>query len=470
MLRSALLVLSGNAFASLLQLARNLIVARMLSVADYGVASTFVVALAVVEMASALGLQHQIVQAREGDDVRFQAALQGFQVLRGLLSGAVFFVVAGPMASFMGIPEVVWAYRLMALVPVLNALVHFDIYRLNREMVFWPMLLTGVLPAFLSLLALWPLALWIDDWRLMPYSILLQAVLGVVVSHLLARRAYRLVWDRGIMAQSLRFGWPILANAVLLFFVFHGDRLIVARVAGMEALAIFSMGVTLTLAPTMVASQSLRNFFLPQLARTHAARATAPADFAQSAQITLQAAVLGGALMVGAMAVLAVPIVHVLLGPRYGALIPLMVPLAVLGGIRICKSGPAVVALAAGRTGNATFANLPRVLALPLAWYLLHDSGNLMLVIWLGIAAELLGHGLALALMGRRLAVSLAPAAQAMFLAYAGIVLAASSLAAGEGRITDWHVALLAVLLLPPLLVAMPQLRAHVVRKGRPRP
>ena len=143
MLRSALLILSGNAFASLLQLARNLIVARMISVADYGIAATFVVAVAVVEMASALGLQHQIVQAKEGDDTNFQAALQGFQVLRGLLSGLAFFAIAAPMANFMGIPEVTWAYRLLALVPVLNAFVHFDIYRLNRQMVFWPMLLTG---------------------------------------------------------------------------------------------------------------------------------------------------------------------------------------------------------------------------------------------------------------------------------------------------------------------------------------
>jgi hypothetical protein len=82
MFRSALLILSGNAAASLLLLARNLIIARLIPVADYGVASTFAIAMAVVEMASALGLQQQIVQARNGEDPRFQSALQGFQVLR----------------------------------------------------------------------------------------------------------------------------------------------------------------------------------------------------------------------------------------------------------------------------------------------------------------------------------------------------------------------------------------------------
>lgn len=460
MLRSALLILSGNAFASLLQLARNLIVARMISVADYGIAATFVVAIAVVEMASALGLQHQIVQAKEGDDTKFQAALQGFQVLRGLLSGLAFFAIAAPMANFMGIPEVTWAYRLLAFVPVLNAFVHFDIYRLNRQMVFWPMLLTGVLPALLSLLAIWPLMYWFGDWRVMPYSILLQAVLGVIVSHILARRPYRLMLDRAITSKSLRFGWPILANAVLLFFVFHGDRLIVARVSGMEPLAIFSMGVTLTLAPTMVASQSLRNFFLPQLPTNGGGVSAGNTAFHTMARITLQASLLGGALMMSAMAVFATPIVHVFLGPKYSALIPLLVPMAVLGGVRVCKSGPAVVALAMGRTGNAMVSNLPRVLVLPLAWYLLHIGGGLLQIIWLGIAAELVGYGLGLALT-RRLGVSVLPGAHALFLLYIGVVMAAV-----EGIVAHWNAAVMAVLLLPLMVFAMPELRHYASRHG----
>ena len=56
MLRSALLILSGNAAASILTLARNLIVARLISVENYGIAATFAIAMAVVEMASALGI------------------------------------------------------------------------------------------------------------------------------------------------------------------------------------------------------------------------------------------------------------------------------------------------------------------------------------------------------------------------------------------------------------------------------
>ena len=170
MFRSAFLILSGNAAAALLLLLRNLIVARMIPVADYGVAATFALVMAVVEMVSALGLQQQIVQASEGDDPRFQAALQGFQVLRGVVAGAILFGIAGPTARFMGIPDVIWAYQILALVPVLNAAQHFDIHRLNRRMVFWPLLVSGAMPALISLVAALPLVWWLGDWRVMLHS------------------------------------------------------------------------------------------------------------------------------------------------------------------------------------------------------------------------------------------------------------------------------------------------------------
>lgn len=406
MLRKALLIISGNAVASLLLLVRNLIVARLIPVSDYGIASTFAMAMAVVEMASALGLQQQIVQAKEGDDPRFQAVLQGFQLLRGAMSGVILFLIAGPLARFLGIPEVIWAYQLLALVPVLNAMQHFDIHRLNRQMRFGPLLLTGAVPALVSLLVIWPLALWFGNWQVMLWSILVQALLGVVTSHVVAERPYRLNWDREIVAGSLRFGWPLLLNAVLMFLVFQGDRLVVGHVLGMTDLAIFSMGVTLTLTPTLVLAKSAQNLFLPRLSVLAHDGAAA---FDRMAYAMLQAAILNGTLMVLAITLLGGPLVSIVLGTKYQGLIALLPAFAVLNGLRVFKAGPNVVALAAGRTGNAMISNLPRVLALPLAWYLLAAGWSLLQILWLGIAAEVLGYLAALIMIRRSPGLPLRP-------------------------------------------------------------
>ena len=402
MFRSALLILSGNAATSLLLLARNLLVARLIPVADYGIAATFAIAMAVVEMMSQLGLQQQIVQAKNGEDPYFQAALQGFQVLRGVIAGIILFFLAPLLANFMNIPQAAWAYQVMALVPVLNAFTHFDVHRMNRSMVFWPLILTGAVPALLSVLAIWPLTIFYGDYKVMLYAIIVQAVMTALTSHLVAKRPYRLVLDPTIMAQSLRFGWPLLINGILLFAVFNGDKLIVGRELGMETLAIFAMGFTLTLTPTLVMAKSAQNFFLPQLSAVDRSTVEGMARFQHLSVVTMQASLIYGALLVGLIALLGAPVITLLLGEKFDSLIPLLIPLAVMQAIRVAKTGGLVVALSCGHTRNAMYAGFIRITALPVAWYTVVQGADLLVIIWIAAIGEAGGYALSLFLTHRR--------------------------------------------------------------------
>ena len=462
MLRSALLVLSGNAAASLLLLARNLIVARLIPVADYGVASTFAVAMAVVEMMSALGLQQQIVQAKNGEDPRFQAALQGFQLLRGVVSGIVLFAIAGPMANFLDIPEAAWAYQLLALVPVLNALVHFDIYRLNRQMRFLPLMLTGGVPALLSLLAVWPLAHWFGDWQVMLYAILLQAAIGAITSHLVAERRWQLVFDRAIMAESMRFGWPLLVNGILLFAVFNGEKLIVGRELGMEALAIFAMGVTLTLTPTLVMAKTVQNLMLPGLS----AAADDPIAFRRQAALTFESILFLGLFFVIVVLLLGAMVTEILLGSRYATLFPLIFLFALHQTLRVFKAAPALIALARGTTTNAMIANLVRIAALPFCWYFATTSGDILAILWIIVAAELASYAVALALLpGAILRASVLPHIVVGIL----LILATAQAKAQQETAATWPVWMAGVVSLGICLAVMPQFRAYFLQRIRQR-
>lgn len=397
MLRAALLLLSGNMATSGLLFARNLAVAALIPVEDYGIAATFALAMAAVEMASSFGLQQQIVQARDGDDPRLQDALTGFQVLRGGLASAVLFALAGPLATFLGIPEVTWAYQVLAVVPLLNAMQHFDIHRLNRANRFGPLVVTNALPPALSLLAIWPLAAWFGDWQVMLWALVLHAALAAGLSHLVAERPWRAVADRALWARTMRFGWPILLNALVLFLVFQVDKLAVGRILGLAPLGVFAMGVTLTLTPSLVAARTIQTALLPRLS----AVVDTP-DFAPRAQTALAASMaagLGIALLGVAGAWVAAPF---LTGTEWADLALLLAPLAVVQGLRIAKSGSTIVALALGRTGNAVLSNLPRVLALALGIAALAQGADLLVLVWLGAVGEAVGFALSAALVTLR--------------------------------------------------------------------
>lgn len=397
-----LLILSGNAVTSLLTLLRNLLVARLIPVEDYGVAATFAVVMAFVEMISAFGLQQMVVQSRTNNP-DWQAALQGFQVLRAAISAAALFLAAGPIGTFLGVPEVAWAYQVLALAPLLNGLVHLDIFRLHRRMVYLAGVLATAVPAFFALLAVWPLYLAFGDYRVMLYSLLVQFALMAGISILVSERAYRLRLDGAVIAEAVRFGWPLLINGILLFAVLNGEKLVVGRELGMAALAVFSMGFTLTLTPTIVLAKSVQSFFLPQLSATQ----DDDTRFQPLARATIEANLLNGALLVVAVVLVGEPFVRLVLGEKYAALVPLMVWLAILQAMRVFKAGGAVVSLARGRTENAMVANSFRVLSLPLSWWVAIETGDLLLVIWIATGGETLGVIASLVLTRRRVGVRL---------------------------------------------------------------
>lgn len=427
MFRSILTILAGNVSSAIILLVRNLAIAKLISVHDYGIASTFLLALAIVEMMSALGLQQQIVQARDGNDPHLQAALQGFQLLRAVTNSVILFMLATPLADFLDIPEVAWAYRLIALVPLMNGFLHFDIYRLSRQLRYLPQMLFGTVPPLVSLLLVWPLYLYFHDYRILLWAILAQYALAVIVSHLVAERPYRLAFDRKIMTSSLRFGWPLLANGIMMFVIFNGERLIVGRELGMEALGLFAMGFSLTLTPALVMGNSASSFFLPQLS---AAKEQA---FNAISTVCFQVHLLFGALLVLGMALLGGPFITLVLGEKYASVIPLLVPLAIMQGLRVFKGGSSTVALARAQTENAFVANILRVALLPLGWYVAAQGGAVIWVIWLGALGEFLGFVTGLGLSRYRLRIPVMPlvAPFVIIMALFGVALVHSGTIAG---------------------------------------
>lgn len=466
MLKKALLLVSGTAFGSAMLLVRNLLIARLISVEDYGVAATFAMSMAIVEMLSQFGLHQMIVQDKKGDDPDMQAGLQGFQVFRGVISGLLLLAISWPYAAFLGIEDVVWAYQVIAIIPVLNGLQHFDIHRLKRQMNFTPFIMTSSVPALVAVLVVWPLAWWLGDYRVMLVSLLVQAVLLVVVSHVLAERRYTLTFNRALIARSIGFGWPLLLNGVLLFGVFNGERLVVGRELGMATLAIFSMGFTLTLTPTLVLAGSAQTFFLPQLS----AAQDNPKRFMELGYATLQSSLAIGVLLALGVSILGAPIVYLLLGEKYLALLPLLSALAIAQSMRVCKAGSAVVALAKAQTGNSVIANIPRVASLPVSWWIAATSGDLLLILWVATIGEVVGYAVSLILVHRRVGLALKP----MWLPIAlsalafAVVIADDLLHEAEPSLSAHLHAFHIVIFLTCLaaLASMSDLRKYVVRRG----
>jgi hypothetical protein len=183
---------------------------------------------------------------------------------------------------------------------------------------------------------------------------------------------------------------------------------------------------------------------------------------------------LGAAAFIVVIGLVGAPLIAVLLGDRYTALGELMVWMGLLQGIRVFKAGPATVALSIGQTSNALLSNLVRVAMLPLAWYVAVSSGDLRLILWLAIGAEMIGHLVAVMLLWRRAGID----CLRLFTSHIGVAAICLSVTAYALlhppfpvlRLTDLWACLGLCMLMLLVFLDMRELRASVIMfRGMPR-
>ena len=228
LLRGGAWLTAGNALSAGASFLRNIIIARLVSVEDFGIVVLLTLTLAVFETISNLSVDRILIQAPDGDDPKLQATAHALQVVRGVFAGIIVFFAAALIASLLKIPHAAWAFQTLALVPVIRSLIHLDTVRFQREMYYKPTFWVDALPQMVSLILAAPLAYWLRDYSVIIWAMLGQVLTQVIVTHYLASRRYLWVWDRNTVLRILAFCWPLLANGLLMFTIFQGDKALIA--------------------------------------------------------------------------------------------------------------------------------------------------------------------------------------------------------------------------------------------------
>lgn len=353
---SGILLSGSQILGRLLAFVCNAFVARIVAPADYGLAATFWITTGFLGVITELGFQQQLIQAKDGDDDRVGAVAQSLFLLRGLLIGAVLFAMAGPTSRLFGAPEATWAFRWLALIPVMSGLVHRDSERLKRVLNFKPDILKQVVPEVVVAVAAIPVALATRDYSVFLYLALLKTVLQVFVSHAVAERPFHLAWDRQIVNRFMGFGWPLLINSLLIYSMIQGDRIVLAQAYTKEELGIYSVAIGLVTTMLVIMTGGIDQLVLPFMSRVQADRQAFDRFYAL--HIQLMGAI---ALVVGAGLILLGPDLIVLVyGAKYAMAGAVVGWLGVSECVRLFRRPGANAAMALGDTRTVMYANVFR--------------------------------------------------------------------------------------------------------------
>lgn len=402
MLRSGAMVLAANMVDVASVLLRNIILARLLPVEQFGLAATFSILMTMIETFQNVGLNRLVVQDARADNPQFVASLHGAQIAISIGAALLLAALAYPFALGMGSPRLTFGYLLLALVPLANAFVNLETFRMQRDGRFGPQVLRSLLSQPIGLLAIFPGYLWLGDHRTALFAIIAQQVAAVVLTHVKVRPRFRIAFDGAVARTVAAFGWPLIANGLLMFLILNGDRIIVLDRFGPAALGWFSAAVMLTLTPANLILRSLQTVTLPSLSRARSDRA----DFQRIYDASCSTTALAGLVAVLGTLLFGDIIIALLFGEKFLPAAAVLAPLACMNALRLLRVAPTVAAMAHGETRNPLYANLVRALGFPAAAAAAALTGAIEPMIVAAIAAEIAGAITAGTLAHRRAGIS----------------------------------------------------------------
>jgi O-antigen/teichoic acid export membrane protein len=358
----------GQAITQVCTFVRGVIVARLISPENFGIAAMFVMTYSMLEMMSHLAADVFLVQAPDGNDPRLQRSAQAVQASRGLTNAAVLFAIAIPIARLFGVPQAAWSLQVLAVVPLMRGFIHLDVNRVQREMRFGPTIAADITASVLSAVAALPIVLWRRDYSAMLWLLILQTAAYVFVTHFTATRAYAWAWDRVHARRILSFGWPLLLNGILMYGIFQGDRLVIGSAPRLFAnnrytlsdLGIYSAAFGLTMASAMFMVNLTTQLFLPILSRVQSERGRFNRRYAACCHIVC---ILSSLLVIPFMAV-GSWMIQVVYGVKYAPAGAFIGWISAMFGIRLVRVAPTLAAIALGDTRNSMLSNLVRTIAL----------------------------------------------------------------------------------------------------------
>jgi O-antigen/teichoic acid export membrane protein len=372
------ILVEGSAFL------RNLILARLVGAEQMGLAVAMALGIRLLEMIGDLGLERYLVQAPSSNLPKVRGSVHLVQVVKGCLLTGVASLAAYPLCAAINPALEPSIFILASMVLIIRGFINTEYRERQREKDFTGTLYADGISNVVAVIAMVPLAMATRDYSALAIASVLQATVLCLVSHLLAKRKMAFVFDLRELQTALKFGAPIAVNGLLMFFALQGDRLVVTMNFPPEELARFALAAQLTLLPALMGARYLLTLDLPGFARANeqseALRSRFTARLMQVAVIatlmTLFFTYLGGHL------------VGWLYGPAFVCAPAVMALLSLAAALRLLRAVPNTLLLARGKTMKMLACNLPRLVALPVAFALVAGGSGLVSVVVIGVLSE----------------------------------------------------------------------------------
>lgn len=238
-----------NVADRVLQIVLLVILARLLSPADFGLMGIALLTLGALRRLSRVGFQEALIQRIEADVDDYLHTTWTIEAVRGLALAALAYLAAPFVASFFGEPRALDVLRVVALSPLLTGLRNPAVVYFRKDLDFhkeFAYVMSGSVVNFGTAVAL--AVAYQNVWALVIGYVAADAT-RLLVSYAMDRFRPIPELDRQYLGELFAFGKWITGTEGLQFLISEGDDAVVGYFLGAASLGLYQVAYRIAKAP-----------------------------------------------------------------------------------------------------------------------------------------------------------------------------------------------------------------------------
>ncbi len=308
------------------RVAVGILLARLLTPDEWGIAGIALVVAAVFQMIPDLALGHALVQ-RASITEKDRSTVFWLSLGLGMGVTVVGIALSGPIAAAFSEPEVENLFRAVSVGFTISALATVPAALLTRDLAYRSLELRQIAGTIAGAVVAVTLALaGAGPWAIVGNSLAALSASTILLWILTSWRP-RLVFSSASARTLGLFGATVFGSQLLLYAQLNGDKLLVGRYLGANALGLYSFAYSLMFAPILNIAFPLQQVLFPALATIQGDEGRLREAWLRGKRLSV--AIVAPLFLI--VAVVAPDLIPVVFGERWEDAIPVLQMLCVAG-------------------------------------------------------------------------------------------------------------------------------------------
>lgn len=362
--RGGFWVFSLRGIEQLFNIARLIILARILAPHDFGLLGIALLTMMTLETFSQTGFNQALIQKKKEIKPYLDSAWT-VSILRGIILFAILYLIAPYAASFFEVPEAKLIIQVIGLSILFQAFTNIGVIYFQKELKFKKQFvyqLSGTLVDFIVAVSA---ALILQNVWALVFGMVAGNFVRCIGSYLIHSYRPHLSLDIKKIKELFGFGKWIMGSSILMFLITQGDDIFVGKLLGVTALAFYQMAYKISNISVTEVTYVISQVTFPAYSKL---QDDLP-KFRKAYFKVLQIIAFLSIPIAGLIFVLAPDFTKIFLGDKWIPIVSTMQLLAIFGAIRSLGATLGPVYSAKGRPDYPTKLNFMRLILIVIIIY-----------------------------------------------------------------------------------------------------